>query len=71
MMKIGNGGGPMQNPCNICIVQAVCKEECDLLIKYLKIRIKRRVDYWYLAMMFRKGRLYLYENDTKWGYYHY
>ena len=35
MMKIGNGGGPMQNPCDICIVQAACKIPCEDFCKYV------------------------------------
>ena len=30
----------MENPCNECIVQSMCKVGCDLLVNYIRIRIK-------------------------------
>jgi hypothetical protein len=62
-----------KNPCDECIVKAMCREGCDLLAGYLNKTLRGNyrfsVDghYRILSDQIREGVLILYDNDTKWG----
>ncbi len=56
----------MGNPCKICIVTAICNEECDELVDYLHERLQDNYQpgYRFVAGKYRKGELILVEDDT-------
>jgi len=64
---------PTINPCELCIVRAVCRKECDKLIQYLSFK-RCKTDhignilrsYEIIALGIRMGLISLYDDDKKW-----
>lgn len=63
----------MNNPCKECLVTAICNEGCYRLEAFLDenlkgaSRIKHFTTLKVLADYIRQEKLYLYDNDTRWG----
>jgi len=63
----------MVNPCNECIVRAMCEVGCSKLSNYIRGRMKildhphyTKFDYDFVAKSVRNGTYELIHNDTLW-----
>jgi sulfatase maturation enzyme AslB (radical SAM superfamily) len=65
------------NPCKECLVTTMCREGCDELTKYLQDNLDQQYSfilggtYRVIANHIRIGKMFLYDNDTKWGLHKY
>ena len=79
-MKTGMDGSTdiqNENPCNECLVVAMCKKECNKLTQYLYNKKCKTEDkarnirsYEIVALGIRLGVIVLYDEDRKWRWNH-